>query len=114
MRGTGRGRRGRGNSGRNQSKADCIEQQTHRLPECGQEGCFRRGVLGGEDEGRLGSNWKTQGLNISEGNRMSLQYRTESTALTLVSGDSIMNNHSQSGGQGEHSRRRLQPREEGL
>lgn len=114
MRGTGRGRRGRGNSGRNQSRVDYIEQQTHRLPECGQEGCFRRGVLGGEDEGRPGSDWKTQALNVSEGNRMSLQYRTESTALTLVSGDSIMNNHSQSGGQGEHSRRRLQPREEGL
>lgn len=36
-------------------------------------------------------------LNASEGNRVFLQYRTESRALTLMSGDWIMNNHSQSG-----------------
>lgn len=73
----------------------------------------RRGVLGWEDEGRPGSDWKTRCLNASEGNRMFLQNRTESTALTLMSGDWIMNNHSQSGGQGEHCTRRLQPGEEG-
>lgn len=74
----------------------------------------RRGVLGEKDEGSPGSDWKTRRLNASEENRMFLQYRTESTALTLMSGDWIMNNHSQSGGQGELCTRRLRPREEGL
>lgn len=48
------------------------------------------------------------GPNASEGNRMFLWHRTESPALTLMPGDWIMNNHSQSGGQGELSTRRLQ------
>lgn len=92
MRGTGRGGRGRGNPGRNQPREDS------RLPVC--LSVDRRGVLGGEDEGRPGSDGKTRGLNASEGNRVFLQYRTESTALTLMSEGWIMNNHSQSRGAG--------------